>query len=408
MNLSKAMSPSQLQLESVGLQDLFLTESPQINVFKYSYYRYVNFATETVKLSLNENATFGRRMFCDIPKRGHLLSKLYLYVKLPALPLHISGTYLCWSDAIGYAMFRDAIELEIGGEVLDKVYPQFSDMYDEYTNHAKYLGRNMMMGKGDMFISNFENAKKPMELVIPLDFWFSKQYSSAMPIGAMPMQDIRVSFKLRELQNLIHFDGTDLPDLESLSIADSCIFAEYIYLDESIAEQFANQKHQYIIEQTQFNSVETIPAGVTLHNSSLKFNHPVKEVFFACAEQQNVQANNYFAYSRTEDNDPFLTEAGLWTDGKMRFEFLPEIFYRTVVADRVHSVVPLKNVYCIPFAIKPEDNQPTGSINFSRYNDIVLALKLKDTNPDLSLYIYAVNQNIVTIENGYLTIEFSS
>ena len=44
------MSPGLLQLQSVGEQDVFLTQSPQINIFKYSYYRYVNFATEVVEI----------------------------------------------------------------------------------------------------------------------------------------------------------------------------------------------------------------------------------------------------------------------------------------------------------------------------------------------------------------------
>ena len=35
-----------LQLISTGPQDVFLTVEPQINVFKYNYFRYVNFSTD--------------------------------------------------------------------------------------------------------------------------------------------------------------------------------------------------------------------------------------------------------------------------------------------------------------------------------------------------------------------------
>jgi hypothetical protein len=102
---NKKMPGSILQLQSVGVQDAFLTENPQINIFKYSYYRYANFAIEIEKLTPKEKVEYGKRMTCDIPKRGHLLSKLFLYVSLPEL-VKTSGTYACWTDALGHAMFR--------------------------------------------------------------------------------------------------------------------------------------------------------------------------------------------------------------------------------------------------------------------------------------------------------------
>lgn len=130
------MSPSLLQLQAVGLQDLFLTKDPQINIFKYNYYRYVNFATETVKLELNENITFGKRITCDVPKRGDLLSKMHLHIRLPPIVKN-GGTYASWSDTLGYAIFDDYIELQIGGEIVDKVYPQFCNVWDELTTSSK-------------------------------------------------------------------------------------------------------------------------------------------------------------------------------------------------------------------------------------------------------------------------------
>ena len=75
------MSPSLLQLQATGLEDVYLTQDPQINIFKYNYYRYVNFATETIKLETNIISNFGKKMTCEIPKRGHLLSKLHLHIK---------------------------------------------------------------------------------------------------------------------------------------------------------------------------------------------------------------------------------------------------------------------------------------------------------------------------------------
>ena len=76
--------------------------------------------------------------------------------------------------------------------------------------------------------------------------------------------------------------------------------------------------------------------------------------------------------------------------------------------DAVHSVIPSKYIYCMPFSLRPEQNQPTGSINLGRFNDVVLTLKMNDNNPSLFLYVYATSLNIITIENGVLFTEFTT
>lgn len=396
------MPSSILQLISTGPQDVFLTKDPQISHFKYNYYRHVNFACDIVKLSMNEIATFGKKTSCIIPKKGHLLSKLYLHIKLPALS-KVDGEYLNWTDAIGYAIFDEPIELEIGGTIVDRLYPQFLNMYDEVSNSTKTFGRNLMLLKGDLYSSTLYNASKPIDLVIPLEFWFTKQYSSSLPLVSMYNGDIKINFKFKDFINCVNYDGSTPNDV---TILDSAVFAEYVFLDDIILEQFTTQKHTFLVEQTQFNGNETIPAGFTTWSSLLKFNHPVKELLFCCVSKSNVDNANYFAYSRSDGNSPIL-EANLLLDGKKRFESdLPEFFYRLVFPDCVHSTVPLKHVFCMPFCIRPEENQPSGSLNMSRFNDVTLSLKLPPGNDEMFLYVYALSYNVITIENGLLTFQF--
>jgi hypothetical protein len=398
------MSPSILQLQSLGLQDVYLTKDPQINIFKYNYYRYVNFATEISKLPLNDTAAFGMKMTCNIPKKGHLLSKLYIHLKFPALQKR-SGEYVCWSDALGYAIFSDPIELEVGGVVIDKIYPQFMDIWDDLSNSDKKLGRGLMVLKSDIYIAAQHNATKEVDLMIPLDFWFTKQYNTALPIVSMFNQDIRINFKLRDFSKVVNYDGLEP---YNVSILDSNVYAEYIFLDDVILKQFQSQKHTFIIEQTQFHETELIPANTPNYNTNIKFNHPVKELVFCLAETLNIANNNYFNYSKIGVGDPLLYEASLLLDGKRRFDFLSEFYYRCIFPDAVHSVIPLKYIYTMPFSIRPEDNQPTGSVNMSRFNDITLALKMTPNNPECFLYVYALSYNVLNIENGVLTIEFAT
>jgi hypothetical protein len=396
------MSPSIFQLQALGIQDIYLTKDPQINIFKYNYYRYVNFATDTVKLDFNSSATFGQKSTCEIPKRGHLLSKLYLHIRLPKI-LFSTGEYASWSDTIGYGIFSDPIELQIGGVIVDRLYPQFMDAWDDLTNNNKQMGKNFMLLKSDTYVSSLQNASKDVNLVIPLDFWFTRNYNMALPLLSMFKQDIKINFKLRNFSECINYDG-DMP--MARDIITSNIYAEYIFLDDIILRQFQEQKHQYIIEQVQYNGDEIITNSSNVYNSDLKFSHPCKELVFFAVETDNINTNNYFSYGKRDDDSPLIEEASLLLDGKYRFDHLPEFFYRTIFPDSVHSVIPMKYVYTMPFSIRPEDNQPTGSLNMSRFNDITLALKLCQNNPQMKLFVFAISYNILTIENGSVVLEF--
>ena len=135
------MSPSILQLTALGIQDTYLTQNPEINIFKYKYYRYVNFATEIIEIQSNESIQFNTKFTFTIPKKGHLLSKLNLHIRLPALE-PIDGTYACWADTLAYAILAEPIELEVGGVIIERLYPNMLDIKDELTTGLKREGKN--------------------------------------------------------------------------------------------------------------------------------------------------------------------------------------------------------------------------------------------------------------------------
>lgn len=391
------MPAAVVQIQAKGPDDVYLTQNPEIDIFKYSYYRFVNYAAEMIPIPLNDNVTFDKKTFVKIEKYGHLLSKLYLRVKLPPLVKN-GGTYACWADNLGLAIFSDAIELEIGGVIVDKIYPQFMDMWDELTN-TKQNGRNMMTLKSDLYSSGKYNATKEVDLVIPLDFWFTKRYNSAFPLVAMFSQDIKINFYFRKFNECINYDG-DEP--EPVSIIKSELLAEYLFVDDVILDRYVNNKHTYIMEQIQFQGDELIPQDVTIYNTTVKFNKPCKEIVFACVDKDNYDTNNYFNYGDINTEGALVTEVTLLLDGRKRFENLPEIYYRSIVPDSVHSNIPLKYIYCIPFSIRPEDNQPTGLINIDRFTDVTISINLKAQHNRCKLYVYGICYNLVTIENGFL------
>lgn len=73
------------QLAALGSQDQYLSVAGEITFFKGVYRRHTNFAKESVYMQFNQNPNWGSQTTCVISRTGDLLSKMWLYVKLPQL-----------------------------------------------------------------------------------------------------------------------------------------------------------------------------------------------------------------------------------------------------------------------------------------------------------------------------------
>ena len=65
-----------------------------------------------------------------------------------------------------------------------------------------------------------------------------------------------------------------------------------------------------------------------------------------------------------------------------------------------HTSIPDNYIYVYPFSLKPESIQPSGSCNFSRFDNKELEIEFSDNIPDSELKIFAINYNILRITKG--------
>jgi hypothetical protein len=217
------------------------------------------------------------------------------------------------------------------------------------------------------------------------------------------IQDIKINFKLKSFFDCINYNGTQPP---KYNITASNFFAEYIDLDPIALDQFTNYKHTFIIDQVQ-EQIELISGAVNNNNTILKFNSPCKELIFALVEKSNINNNNYYAYSRSSDDLSFINDITVLLNGMNFIDDFPESYFRLVMPYQHHARIPLKYVYSLPFAIYPEDTQPSGKIDLSKISEVILQLKLKNDNPDLVLRIYAITYNVAIVENGIYSLQYN-
>jgi hypothetical protein len=140
-------------------------------------------------------------------------------------------------------------------------------------------------------------------------------------------------------------------------------------------------------------------------------------MFWYIKRDDMVRYNELFNYSslgtfEVGTRADILADAVLQLDGFDRFQVRDAGYFRLVQPWQYHTVVPEENfVYSYSFALRPEDVQPSGSMNASRLDSIVLQINLNanlvNALGTLSTRVYAINHNVLRIADGFGGILFT-
>ena len=394
------MTGGLLQLAATGSQNVYLNKNPEVLFFKQSYRRHVNFAIETIKVQFREQVNFGKKVTVIIPRNGDLVGQIFLHLVLPSLAVPAGSTFAGWVNSIGQVIM-DEIELEIGGVCIDKQFGVWMHIWDELTLSDSILnGKNIATGSFDDVSALTSNATSETEYWVPLPFWWNRHQGLALPLLALQYHEIKINIKLRPFSECVTYDGAIEPD--SVDITKAELEAHYYYLEDLVRSDFAQNSHQYLYEELQFREQESIPATTLeyVHKAEIEFNHAVKELVWVLVEQDSLDNNDWLNFSRRADNTKLLNEARILVDGQERIRAFGEGYFRLGQTMEHHTRVPNKFIYVYSFALKPEMMQPTGTMNFSRFDFVNLELKIREGNPQSVLFIYAINYNIGVVKGG--------
>ncbi len=274
-----------MQLVAYGAQDIYLTGNPTITYFKVVYRRHTNFAMESIQQTYSGMPGFGRTISALLSRNGDLIHGLLLEITVPAL------TNGAWIHDVGNFLLKQ-VDIEIGGQLIDRHYADWLEMWSQLTvSSDKRLGYNAMIGQGlvsstGAYLGLQANGNHDRQtLMVPLQFWFCRNVGLALPLIALQYHEVKLNITFANLSDVIA-RGTTTGDL-------TCdIFADYIYLDTDERRRFAQVSHEYLIEQVQFNGDEPYGENSNVINYPLSFNHPVKELIWACKETNNVNNVN--------------------------------------------------------------------------------------------------------------------
>ncbi len=437
------------QLAAKGPQDMFLTCDAVITFFKGGYRRYTNFAICEIEQCPQGQAGFGRTLCWKIERNGDLINYMHLQATLAAIVLcnpaappapivpfvPAPGDGAFFTNAVGHAMIDDVL-VQIGGHEFDKHTGEYLEMW-ETISAAPEKRMTEMTGFSETVAGLQDFARRTQFLWTPLKFWFNRFYEQSLPLIALQYHEVIIKTKIRPLAQVgVEVGGfigcTSLSNTlvgAAPTLDDAVLLVSYVYLDTMERRMFAQQAHEYLFDQVQFTGSEGHTAGSGSQSFRLNFNHPTKELLWVgqrdaegTAEDviqlgTNFQGNDWFNWSGrpqtietfpgsgvflTFQTDPFVN-AQLFLNGHERTLNFPVQYYRTVQPYQYHSRLIDKHVYDYSFALYPEDVKPSGSVNLSRIDNVVLRL----TFPTAAAFdwagsvrIYDRSLNVMKIVSG--------
>jgi len=460
-----------MQLVAYGAQDIYLTGNPQITFFKVVYRRHTNFSMESIQQTLNGSSGFGGRCTATISRNGDLISRMYvehIHTVAQTGAIGADGAVTI-ANNYGHALLRE-VELEIGGQKIDKHFGRLMQTYSDLTQ--KHNGENScpdagtvtvpvnagvptvgcgqlvgatlfqrMTGTGGGLTSVNTQANVPTEnrYTIPLQFWFCRNPGLALPLIALQYHEVKVTIQLENANRLIR-------DTVALNTSENNLWVDYIYLDTDERRRFAQQSHEYLIEQVQHQSMSQAAATTMGGRHELNFNHPVKELiwqFGLSTEEDDLTANSALGGAGSGHASTLAAaipcrdgDAKLILNGHDRFETRDyRYFSRTQVlqhhtgsgaTDYVTGETAaggvamglVDSIFVYSFALKPEEHQPSGTCNFSRIDNAALDFTTPFTvrgvtgDPGRSLidtlHVYAINYNVLRIMSGMGGLAYSN
>ena len=239
------MSGGITQLVATGVQDMYLSGTPEISFFRSSYKRYTHFASNVERQLIQGNPSPSGVSTIRFEKKGDLLSHVYL----TALDTNVaSNVNVNWSTIIS------KLELMIGGQIID-------------TQDFTWTSNIEPVYGAQTFSNRTSKKDQASSVFFPLKFFFCKDWQNALPLVALQYHDVEIR---------ITWANPSAGDQYA-------VWTRFIYLDKDEREWFAKQKHDMLIQQ-----VTRVPMS---DKSSYEFalSQPIKYIAF----ESNAYASVY-------------------------------------------------------------------------------------------------------------------
>lgn len=346
-----------------------------------------------------------------------------------------------WAKEIGHLII-DNISIQIGEQIIES--------HDSDWNRAQHLifnrpnqkkGYDRMIGNVPEIFLSSKNIGGVMKseyiLQIPINFWFSKYYSTGLPLVATPYSDIDIIVKLKNLDEVAYWnDNTEFIKKPKLKCQ---ILANYICVEEEERKRLCETRLEYLIEMLQKNG-EIIIGRNNISNTSftadIYFNNSSKFIYWQLKFTKNIMTKDekfnwtddttYISEKKvnniTNDETVFYKQINpikgvtIKFNGKNREAKKDYEYYNWVQPYKCKSGNLSDNMFIYTFALDITKYQPSGSVNMSKINNLSIVIELDEIiineinigNIIAKMKVYNYSYNILRIMSGLAGLAFYS
>jgi hypothetical protein len=338
-----------------------------------------------------------------------------------------------WVKRIGHSLI-EYVNVYIGGDIIDKQYGEWIDIWYELTANKELEDSYMKMIGNIPELTTFDRSDKPKTvLFVPLIFWFNRHNGQALPLVSMQYHDVQIGLKVRKFSELFYVENTGTNVNLDVLYEDAGfqlninLLTDFVYLDTIERRKFAQSGHEYLVDiiQAQYDDNDILE-----YKTRLEFTNPSKEIVWVIQRKSllsnptgsnECQWTNYGVYL-DGTGDP-CDQSQIFINGTKLLDKQKYGFFNDLMPFYCHTNTPADGVNCYSFALMPEEHQPSGSCNMSRLS---LAQLIIDMNPNMlfeldknspkkittipevvTVKIFSISQNILRVLGGMGSLAFT-
>ena len=255
---------------------------------------------------LNRSAgasNFGNTFTAEISRSGDYLLHSWLRVTLPALTIsnNTAEEYsVVWTPNVGHNLIKEC-ELTFNDLVAARFDSYHLDFWNQfYLPASKKVGYNNMIGNVASLTSPL--TSHPLYTInVPLPFFFSRDSGLALPTAALPYNQMKIKFHLREWSDLItvYYLPIGRPPAEANAVTAQVgsdfgnlsveprltnvqVWGNYALVSNDERKRMACAPRDILIEQVQTSGITGFAPQINPKTSyDLFLSHAVKALFFA-------------------------------------------------------------------------------------------------------------------------------
>jgi len=344
-----------------------------------------------------------------------------LIVQLQFSLLGGQSANFAWIKRLGHYII-DHVSIRIGGQVMDKHTGEWLELWHSLNRvFNKEEAYKKLIGDVPKLTDFTTDKKLPYRLYIPLQFWFNRHIGAALPMIALHNTKVEIIVKLRDFEDLAYFDR--FTEFQRSLRLRTFVLAEYLYVESEERNRIATSKHEYLIDVVQSNNeiivnqnfIQEDDEETNVVLQKVYFNNPCKELIWIFQRISHFDGTSstgerkYYNYAfnfDTEDINP-ASRAKIRFNNRDREPYKDIELYNFIKPHESHISSTGYGVNVYPFALEPEQIQPSGSANLSKIDEVSIVMKLRDdtvtdiTNGQIYRWtIYGFTINVLRIMSG--------